>query len=137
MRYKLVPHTADMGIKLANQTLKGLFEDAAFALFDILTDIKKIKPQFRKEISVQAVDIEELLNTFLGKLLEEFTVENNLISKVEIQNLEDKKLTAIISGEPYNPQKYSIKIEIKAITFNDLYVKKTKTGYEAQVILDV
>lgn len=137
MRYTLIPHTADIGIRLSNKTLKGLFKTGAYALFDILSEIKRTEIKFQKEISVNAVNIEELLNEFLSKLLREFTVEGNLINKTEIIYVEPNYLSAVISGEPFDPQKHFIKIEIKAVTFNDLYVKKTKIGYEAQVIFDV
>jgi SHS2 domain-containing protein len=141
MRYELIPHTADIGIRVTNKTMSGLFEDAAFALFDILTDIKEIRNEFNPSISVSAVDNEELLNEFLNKLLTEFTVYNNLISKVKVEAIEAKGdkiyLSATISGEAFNPKRHLIKTEIKAVTFNDIYVKKTAAGYEAQVIFDV
>jgi SHS2 domain-containing protein len=178
MRYQLIDHTADIGIRLNNKTIKGIFEDAAFALFDILCDIKTVQAGFERAISVEALnpvrtvhpggqrgsgqasDYEELLNEFLSMLLREFTVENNLISKVEIQDIRTENaptsvgtplryatrstqdaqhliLSAIISGEPYDPARHSIKTEIKAVTFHNLTIKKTKPGYTAEVIFDV
>ena len=137
MKYTLIPHTADMGIRVRHRTLPGLFRNAAFALFDILTGVARIKSQFHKTISVQAVNTDELLNEFLNRLLQEFTVENNLIRRVAIKTLTPNSLSAVIYGEPFDPKRHHIKIEIKAITFNDLYVKKGRNGYEAQVILDV
>lgn len=149
MKYELIPHTADMGIRLTNKTIKGLFNDAAFALFDILTDIKTVKSKFQRKIYVEAIDYDELLNEFLNKLLKEFTVENNLLSKVKVQcvrrqdaqlttqNAQRKMLSAIIYGEPYDAKRHKIKTEIKAITFHNLFVKKVKFGYQAEVIFDV
>jgi len=141
MRYKLIPHTADMGIRLTNKTIKGLFEDAAFALFDILTHIEKVKPIFQRRIFVEAINYDELLNEFLNKLLMEFMVKNNLVSKVKVLSIEEgcqnTILSAIIYGERYDPARHRIKTEIKAITFHNLYVRKVKSGYEAEVIFDV
>ncbi|HLD35601.1 MAG TPA: archease [Planctomycetota bacterium] len=141
MRYKLTNHTADIGIRLSNKTLKGVFEDAAFALFDILCDIKKVRADFKRIISVEAVNGEELLNLFLSVLLKEFTSDNNLLNKVEIEEIKEgagvATLSAIISGEPYDPARHSIKTEIKAVTFHNLSIKKTKGGYTAEVIFDV
>lgn len=176
MRYKLTDHTADIGIRLSNKTLKGIFEDAAFALFDILCDMKSVQAGFERTISVEAINDEELLNEFLSALLKEFTVENNLISKVKIQDIRTENaptsagtslrhatrstpevytepfgntqgelsecaqrliLSAIISGEPYDPARHTIKTEIKAVTFHNLSIKKTKEGYTAEVLFDV
>lgn len=141
MRYQLIDHTADIGIRLSHKTLKGIFDDAAFALFDILCDMKTVQPGFERTISVEAVNDEELLNLFLSILLKEFTSDNNLLNKIEV--LEIKKsagtatLSAIISGEPYDPVRHSIKTEIKAVTFHNLSIKKAKGGYTAEVVFDV
>lgn len=149
MRYQLTDHTADIGIRLNNKTIKGIFEDAAFALFDILCDMKNVQTGFERTISVESANDEELLNEFLSMLLREFTVENNLIGKVKIQDIRTENakrstqdaqrliLSAIISGEPYDPARHSIKTEIKAVTFHNLSIKKTKPGYTAEVIFDV
>ena len=141
MRYKLTDHTADIGIRLSHKTLKGIFDDAAFALFDILCDIKNVRTGFERAISVEAVNDEELLNEFLSMLLREFTVENNLLTNVEVKEIkatpEGKTLSAVILGEPYDAQRHTIKTEIKAVTFHNLSVKKTKEGYIAEVVFDV
>jgi len=167
MRYELIDHTADIGIRLSNKTLKGIFEDGAFALFDILCDIKKVQAGFERTISVEAVNNEELLNEFLSMLLREFTVDNNLISKVKIQDIRTENaptsvgtefipfsaglryatrstqdaqrliLSALISGQPYDPKRHSIKTEIKAVTFHNLAIKKINAGYTAEVVFDV
>ncbi|MBI5779525.1 MAG: archease [Planctomycetes bacterium] len=156
MRYQLTDHTADIGIRLSNKTLKGIFEDGAFALFDLLCDIKKVQPDFERTISVEAINNEELLNEFLSRLLREFTIENNLLAKVKIQDIQvgnaersefiplkaghDAQrviLSAIIAGQPYDPKRHVIKTEIKAVTFHNLAIKKTTAGYTAEVVFDV
>jgi SHS2 domain-containing protein len=141
MRYQLTNHTADIGIRLKNKTLSGLFEDAAFALLDIICDTTKVKPAFGRTISVEAINDEELLNLFLSVLLQEFTVKNNLIKKTQVTEIRavtsGRKLSAVISGQTYNPKCHTIKAEIKAVTFHNLSIKKTETGYTAEVVFDV
>ena len=150
MRYQLTDHTADIGIRLSHKTLKGIFDDAAFALFDILCDIKNVRTGFERAISVEALnqcgsgqasDYEELLNLFLSVLLKEFTSDNNLLNNIEVEEIKegDGKVTlsAIITGQAYDPAHHSIKTEIKAVTFHNLSVKKTKEGYIAEVVFDV
>ena len=141
MKYELIPHTADMGIRLTNKTIKGLFNDAAFALFDILTHIEKVKPILQRRIFVEAINYDELLNEFLNKLLMEVMVKNNLLNKVKVLSIDEGckriALSAIIYGEPYDAKRHKIKTEIKAVTFHNLFVKKVKLGYQAEVIFDV
>jgi SHS2 domain-containing protein len=137
MKYESIQHTADVGIRVRHRTKKGLFANAAFALFDLMAGIKTIESQSHKNITVKAFDQEELLNEFLNRLLREFTLENRLVGRVKIKKLAETSLTAEIYGEPYQPKKHLIKKEIKAVTFNDLHIKKVKSGYEAQIIFDV
>jgi SHS2 domain-containing protein len=141
MRYKLIPHTADIGIRLNNKTIKGLLTDGAFALFDMLTHIEKVKALFQRRIFIEALNYDELLNGFLNELLMEFTVGNDLIRKVKILRIEENArsidLAAIIYGEAYDPKRHKIKTEIKAVTFHGLYVKEVKSGYQAEVVFDV
>jgi len=141
MRYQLTDHTADIGIRLGHKNLAGIFEDAAFALFDILCDIKKVRTAFERTVSVEAVNSEELLNLFLSVLLNEFTATGNLLNKVIIREIkegaEKATLSALIAGEPYEPGRHSIKTEIKAVTFHNLAIKKTRAGFTAEVVFDV
>lgn len=141
MRYQLIDHTADIGIRLSHKTLKGIFDDAAFALFDILCDMETVQTGFERTISIEAVNDEELLNLFLSILLKEFTSDNNLLNKIEVQEMKNGPgtvtLSATISGEPYDPARHSIKTEIKAVTFHNLSIRKTNPGYTAEVIFDV
>jgi SHS2 domain-containing protein len=141
MKYQLIEHTADIGIQVSAGTIKQLFENSALALFDIITDKKKIKPSFSRTIIVKASNYEELLNEFLNRLLREFSVENNLIRKIVVKKVGKKgvliSLSALIFAEPYNHTRHLIKTEIKAVTFHNLSIKKTKSGYKAQVVFDV
>jgi hypothetical protein len=60
-RYELLDHTADLGIRVAADTLEGLFEDAGLALFDLLTDLNRVTPAARFQFSLKAESLEGLL----------------------------------------------------------------------------
>jgi SHS2 domain-containing protein len=38
-RYQLIEHTGDIGIQVFGASVEELFENAGFALFDIMTDM--------------------------------------------------------------------------------------------------
>lgn len=135
--YEFISHTADIGIRVKGKTLAELFQNAAFALFDIMTDIKHVHPVFEEHLEISADDLIELMNYWLSGLLREYTINNRLLSSFEIKSIDDKKLTALIKGEEYNQSKHNIKKEIKAVTFHNLYVKQTDKGWESEIIFDV
>lgn len=137
LKYELIPHTADLGIRVTGKDLKDLFQKAGWALFDIMTDIKKIRPLEKETISVRADNLDELMNYWLTSLLQQFTLKNRLLSDFRMAHISDTSLEAIIQGEPFDPTRHEIIKEIKAITFHNLSVKQLANGWQAEVIFDV
>ncbi|MFA5794944.1 MAG: archease [Candidatus Brocadiia bacterium] len=140
-KYELVPHTADMGISVKAKTLKTLFTNAAFGLFDIMTDTKKVKPAKIIKVNVNASKLDELLQGWLSALHSKWALDNELLSGFSINSITKVKnsfqLSGLGKGERYDPKRHCIKTEIKAVTFHGLHIIKIKGGYEAQVIFDV
>ena len=60
-KYETFDHTADIGIRAFGRNLEELFANAAYALFDQLTDLKKVRKEVSHEISIQGCDREDLL----------------------------------------------------------------------------
>ena len=59
-----------------------------------------------------------------------------MLSEVNKLEIKDKKLVAEVSGDEV--KKYDIKIDVKAITYNNMFVKQDKQGnFVSQVVLDV
>ncbi|MBI4713173.1 MAG: archease [Planctomycetes bacterium] len=141
-RYEFLAHTADIGIRVRARSLKGLFTNAAFALFDISTVLGRVRPARSLRIELTALDIEELLQGWLGRLLSEWTLNGLLLSNFQLlsikKGLNNKiHLTARVWGEVFDKTRHKIKKEIKAVTFHDLKVTKKKEGFEASVVFDV
>jgi SHS2 domain-containing protein len=142
--YKFFDHTADIGIEISGRTKKELFANAAYAMFDILIDNNgsKIKStektqKRQKTVTVKGADVEDLLINFLRELLYLFNSTGWVVSHCEIMECGNKRLKARLMGEPCNKKKYSIKTEIKAVTYSGIEVKKQKSGWKAWVIFDV
>ncbi len=136
-KYQLINHTADIGINVKGKDQNELFTNAAGALFDLMTNTKKVLPKDTRKITLIADNTETLMNFWLSALLKEFTMENYLLDQVRITKITEKEITASVTGELFNPKKHRIKKEIKAVTFHDLSVTKNKKGWQAQVIFDV
>ena len=68
-RYETFDHTADLGVRVFGRTCEEVFANAAFALFDLLTDLGKVQESLSYEIRLQAADREDLLVRWLSELL--------------------------------------------------------------------
>ncbi|MBN2093510.1 archease [candidate division KSB1 bacterium] len=136
-RYQLIEHTGDIGIQVFGTSLERLFENAGFALFDIMTDIQKIQPVVNYEIEVTGNDIEELLVNWLSELNFIFQTQYILFREFKVLEMNEKNLKAIVIGEIRDPVKHPVRMEIKAVTFHQLKIEETNDGWHGWVIFDI
>jgi len=136
-QYELLDHTADLGIRVAAGTLEKLFENAGLALFDLLTDLGKVRPAARYTISVEAENQEGLLVQWLRELLYRFFGEKTVFCRLEVTHLTQASLSAVCWGERVNPDRHVFRTEIKAVTYHALRVARTEAGWTAEVIFDI
>ena len=87
--------------------------------------------------TLQGANVEDLLVNFLRELLYWFNGLGWVLNRSSILVCGNKKLVVQCMVEPYHPERHLIKTEIKAVTYHQLAVEKTKTGWEARVIFDV
>jgi len=135
--YELIDHTADIGAKAYGKTLSEAFENAAKAMFGIITDNSEIESVGQYNIELKAPDFEQLLVDWLSDLLFLNSAKNLVFGffKVEI-NEKEKKLSAKVFGEKFNISKHKIGAEIKAVTYHMLEVKRKKPIH-VQVLFDI
>lgn len=142
-RFEFFDVTADIGYWAYGTTLEEVFENAALAMFDVITDVKKVSKKLIKELSVESEDKISLLYDFLEELLilqevdliffSEFDVE---IKLKKTENGNNYKLNALAKGEYINWKIHKRKSEVKAVTFHMMEVF-CEDIYKVRVILDL
>ena len=135
-KYETFEHTADVGLKIYGKDLKELFINAALGLFSFITDLKKAESKTEINIILKAENQEELLVSWLNELIFQFSARNFIPKEFKILKIIDKEIKAKISGQKLDLSKHKILSEIKAATYHELEIKKTKNGLEAKVIFD-
>ena len=137
MKYKYLKHTADVKFQAFGNTLEEAFSSAANALKEVIVDKKKILEKEKKDIEIDGKDLESLLYNFLEEFLFLLDSEDFIISKIKKIKINHKtfKLKAIILGD--FASKYNFTNDVKAITYNEMFVKKEKNKYTIQVVVDV
>ena len=107
-------------------------------LIDILKNTqnpKDIKKKIKKKIKVSGKDYESLLYNFLEELLFLFDSEEFFLSEVLDLKIKNNNLVAEIVGD--FAQNYELNIDVKAITYNEMFVREENGKWVAQVVLDV
>lgn len=136
-RYEQFPHTADIGVHVYGGTLKELFGNAAFSMFDIIADLEGLKETASIDVNLSAPNADELLVAWLDELLYNFYTKSIIFSRFEIEGLSDTAIKAKAFGRPVVANRNRLKTEIKAVTYSGLAIKKSKEGYQVDIIFDV
>ena len=135
--YHAFDHTADLGLAITGASESDLFSNAAFAVFDIITDLERVESREMRRIIVAGDDREDLLINFLREVLYLYNGERWLLKKARIIRIGEKDLEAEALGEPFDDRKHEICKEIKAVTYHQVEVRQTNAGWTARVIFDV
>ena|SRR3989344_3643499 len=135
MKYKFLKHTADVKYKSYGKTLNECFENSAVAMFKSMYP-KKIKGELKKEIKVGGKNLESLMYSFLEELIILLDSEDFFLSDIKVK-IDEKNLTlkAIVSGD--YAKNYDISLQVKAVTYNEMSIRKINGNWVCQVVLDV
>jgi len=136
MKFKFLEHTADIKFKAFGKTIEEVFENSALAIANIMYK-GKVKEEKKLRINVRGKDFESLLYNFLEEFLFLFDSKNFLLSDVKNIKINEKNFTVeaeVVGDDVIN---YKTSVHVKAITYNDMFVKKDKDKYTAQVVVDV
>ena len=135
--YQVIEHTADIGIRVKAKDIKQLFANAGLSVFDIIAEKKPFLKAMRVKINIQqrGNNIEELLINWLNELLFLSATREVIFTGFSIKKIYAGLVEAV--GTAAAGKHYRINTEIKAATYHKLKVSKTKSGWQAEVILDV
>lgn len=141
--YRLFEHTADFGVEAEGPTLAALFAAAARGMFAVVTDPAMVRPAREWPVAVSAPDLELLLHAFLDELLYLHLVWRVLVADlgpVEVREPAagaEGQVRAVARGEPLDPTRHELRVEIKAVTLHGLRVERSGAGWRARVVFDV
>ena len=71
-KYHILPHTADVRLKVSGKNLNELFEAALAGMNEIIKPgfcAKKTKPEYTQPVALEARNVTELLVGFLSEVL--------------------------------------------------------------------
>ena len=137
MKYELINHTADFGIRVFSADVQTLFADAARALSDVITELELVEGLNDIDIRVTGEDWPDLMVNWLREVLYLWTGKQELIKTVKILSLSEYGLRATVKTDTYDPERHIIKNEIKAVTYHRIQVYESAEGWEAEIIFDV
>lgn len=130
--FREIEHSADWQLHVWGPDIQSLFEQAARGMY-ALSGARWLSPSTEKrQVDLTALDHETLLVSFLSELLCIYEQErlgfNQFDLHVGANSLQAALLGANISA---------FEKEIKAVTYHNLFIRRTARGYEVNIVFDV
>ena len=141
--YRLLDHTADMGIVATGDDLPAAFANAAQGMFAWMVDLDAVEEREEQTMEATGRDVEALLVAFLNELLFLFDTGGLLFKRLQVRELVSSgdeagwhRLVAVGFGERLDSQRHQLRGSIKAATYHMIQVQEGPTESRVQVILD-
>lgn len=135
--FEILPHTADVGLRITAPDLNSLFADAGRGFFSLIaTDLGNVEPRTRTTFQLPGGDLAYLLADWLNELLFTFESKRLLLTEFDVEVSPDG-LRASAIGEVYDEQRHHLDHEIKAVTYHRLRVERVSNGWLAEVVFDI
>ena len=134
--YELIGHTADVAVRAESDSLPGIFQETARALFEIMCDTSTLDSSISFDVTVEAETMKDLLHDWLSELLYLHETEDVLLCGYDVK-IEGSTVKAQVTGEKTDPEKHVLRSGVKAITYHLLSVQESNGIWNAEVLFDV
>ena len=131
--------TADIAFEAYGKDLNELFENCCIAVTEIMANIDDVNPLMRREFHKENKKIDDLLYDLLSEVVSLKDSDSLLFRRFVIRINEENgkyKMDAALYGQPIE-EIPNLKLDIKAITLHEFWVKKEKDKWKAHIIVDV
>jgi len=134
-------HTADVLIEARGRTLEEAFEMAGIAVYEVITDTRKISLKERYEMSTEGLDLENLLYRWIEQALLYTDADGVVFGKFAVcrivEDEEGYRVEAAAWGEPFDPEKHEHRTIVKAMTYAQMSIKKEGDCWKLTFVVDI
>ncbi len=138
-QFEVVPHAADMRIRVWGKTLRDLFRNSLCAMGsyvkpDMLSVVNKQRRE-RIPFVIQAVDVNSLFIEFLSETLAQADIHNVLFTNALFKKFGEN----FLEGELLGVKVKGFDKDIKAVSYHEIDIKRNQdTGmYETTLVFDI
>jgi len=135
--YRLLAHTADMGIEATADSPAGVFIEAARGLRVIIFGETPIASMREEPVEIVGNDLGELLVGWLNEILYLFEIRGLAPADFVVERLAEGTLRAKVRGETFDPKRHPLEREVKAVTYHQLSVTKEGNLWKARLYVDL
>jgi SHS2 domain-containing protein len=136
-RWGPFPTTADVGIWARASDPEGLFEALGLGLTALAVDLRTLRAHELQTLRVSSSDLPGLTVSFLSELIVRQQVDGFFARRIEVRFAPSPAwaIDARLYGERFDPDRHTLRIEVKAVTFHRLTIDLQRP--RARVIVDI
>lgn len=136
--YRYLDHPSEALIEILAINIEEVFQDAARALFEIMTDTSRVQPERAFEVELKSEDRVGLLIDWLNRLILLHEVNKVFLSQFEVDVRHNAawSLKARVKGEPIRDT-HERRSEVKSATFGQFQWSESSDGHRVQFVLDI
>ena len=133
--FEEIAHTADLEIRVWGSDMVSIFRQAVAGMIQLLgvEDLNGGISSVKQTIKLEAMDYEGLLILFLEELLYRLTEDYMMYEVGKLTISSEFSLKAQLKGT----QIKSYQRDIKAVTYHNLNIITTASGYEVNIVFDI
>jgi len=135
--YKLIEHTADMGIEAWADSAVTVFQEMAQGLKALMFGGSPASAKLDSEIALHAEDPVELMVCWLNEIVYWSEKDNLVPAAFHIDLLQHGSLRATVSGEPFDPMRHGVERQVKSVTDHQACLEDLPEGWHARVYVDL
>lgn len=143
--FELIPHTADLQIRVYGATQAELFKHALIGMFQAIgpeaanctylnNRLVCKELNHHHNVTIQAYDIEQLLVDFLSQALYLSDVHNEAYLDVTIKDITPTRIKATLHGVTVTSFEV---VEIKAVTYHNLAITQHNSVWQTDIVFDI
>lgn len=138
--YRFLEHMSDALIEAYGKSLEEAFENAGRGLMDTMVRLERVEEKMEERLEVQGGDLESLLYNWLEVLLVKVSSEGRAYSSFHVKISERDgtyNLDAVARGEDLNVRKHEPKVEVKAVTYHLMEIRRSDGHVGLRFLLDL
>jgi SHS2 domain-containing protein len=135
--FRLLEHPSDIGLEVRGATAAEVFSNAARGLMHIIGESLQVREAEQRTVAISASDLPQLFVRWLSEILFLYDGERFLTAGAAVELIGETGLKAVVLGEPLDPQRHHVMLDVKAVTYHQLLIERRGDGWYARVVFDI
>lgn len=135
--FKLLDHTADIGIEAEAGSLEELFRQAALGLLQVMDPQELPRSAQSKSVRLKGDEPAELLVAWLSEILYLLESSGLAPAEFEVNEVTERCFSGSVRGEHLDPDRHGFQREVKAVTWHQLTLFNANGRWHCRIFLDL